>query len=503
MRCSGSSTARLGASTGILLAAVLTLSPAPAKAQVGEVVFAKGAATGQSQGAGVRFLGKGSKLQEGDVITTASRSFAIIRLADDSRITLRPNTVFALEKVEPAPEAEGASALLRLFKGGLRAITGLIAKRNRNAYRLATPTATIGIRGTDFEARLCDTDCAEEASAGRVAQAVSTRTAAGRVVNLRGTVDAEGEQGESRRLALGDAVFPGDIVQTARRSFAIIEYRDRSRMSLGTNSRLKIDGYNYDESRPAESRSVFSLLRGGLRVLTGLLSSGNRNAFRLRTKVATIGIRGTGFDLSCLGECEADSLPPADNPLGDGGADAGLSACQAGSAPADQGQDGLVTSVWDGSVSLNLASCTTNVAAGEVVAVSSEDALPARLDSVPGFMDNADTPPRPDQDDSVDPTALNPFAAQVPGEAPPPGLYVFMHDGETFIELENGERLNLAPGESGYAAGPGQPLQRLQGRPNISPTPNPFNFDDPSIQDVFQLFDDPNFDRQTGFQCLM
>ena len=47
-----------------------------------------------------------------------------------------------------------------LFKGGVRVVAGLIAKLFPNAARLTTPTDTVGIRGTDFDARLCGTDCA-------------------------------------------------------------------------------------------------------------------------------------------------------------------------------------------------------------------------------------------------------------------------------------------------------------------------------------------------------
>src|SRR5690606_19192386 len=57
-----------------------------------------------------------------------------------------------------AAEEEG-NALFRLLKGGFRAVTGLIGKENRDNYRVRTPVATIGIRGTDFEARFCQGDC--------------------------------------------------------------------------------------------------------------------------------------------------------------------------------------------------------------------------------------------------------------------------------------------------------------------------------------------------------
>src|SRR5450756_1844412 len=38
-----------------------------------------------------------------------------------------------------------------LFKGGFRAITGLIGKMNKANYRITTPASVIGVRGTDHE----------------------------------------------------------------------------------------------------------------------------------------------------------------------------------------------------------------------------------------------------------------------------------------------------------------------------------------------------------------
>ena len=39
---------------------------------------------------------------------------------------------------------------MQLFKGAMRSVSGLIGSRNRNAFALLAPQATIGIRGTDF-----------------------------------------------------------------------------------------------------------------------------------------------------------------------------------------------------------------------------------------------------------------------------------------------------------------------------------------------------------------
>ncbi|HEX5612413.1 MAG TPA: hypothetical protein VFX67_07150, partial [Burkholderiales bacterium] len=51
--------------------------------------------------------------------------------------------------------------LLSILKGGMRMVTGLIAKRNRDRIALRAPTATIGIRGTHFGALFCQGNCGD------------------------------------------------------------------------------------------------------------------------------------------------------------------------------------------------------------------------------------------------------------------------------------------------------------------------------------------------------
>ncbi|AXQ29784.1 hypothetical protein D0B54_14355 [Solimonas sp. K1W22B-7] len=59
----------------------------------------------------------------------------------------------------PTAAAPGSRAFFKLLKGGFRAVSGLIGKVDRNEYRVSTPVATIGIRGTDYLLVLCDEKC--------------------------------------------------------------------------------------------------------------------------------------------------------------------------------------------------------------------------------------------------------------------------------------------------------------------------------------------------------
>lgn len=101
-----------------------------------------------------------SPIEAGDRVRTGSASHTQIRLTDESIVSLRPETEFAFTDYRYGRKEDGAErALFRLLKGGLRTITGLVGRRNHQNYRLETPTATIGIRGTHYVLVLCQQNC--------------------------------------------------------------------------------------------------------------------------------------------------------------------------------------------------------------------------------------------------------------------------------------------------------------------------------------------------------
>lgn len=109
----------------------------------------------------VKALSEKSEIDAGDVVSTEKDSYARLKFSDGGEITLRPNTSMRIEGYHyDSNKPEEDNFVFSLVKGGLRSITGLVGKRgNRGAYRLNTPTATIGIRGTNYGALLCDDNC--------------------------------------------------------------------------------------------------------------------------------------------------------------------------------------------------------------------------------------------------------------------------------------------------------------------------------------------------------
>ncbi|MFP5305877.1 MAG: hypothetical protein ACLGI7_08645, partial [Gammaproteobacteria bacterium] len=73
-----------------------------------------------------------------------------------------------------APQPPQQQAVFRLLKGGFRAVSGLIGKADPEEYRVSTPVATIGIRGTDYWVIFCDAACASDpALAGSLPEGTS------------------------------------------------------------------------------------------------------------------------------------------------------------------------------------------------------------------------------------------------------------------------------------------------------------------------------------------
>ncbi|MFA6971965.1 MAG: FecR domain-containing protein [Gallionella sp.] len=115
-------------------------------------------------------------LEDNTTVTTGERSRAVLKFEDGQLIVLRSNSSFRINKYQyNAERVENSNIFFSLLKGGLRAVTGLIGERNKQAFKLSTPNATIGIRGTDFMVEL---QAEIEAMLGQVTQgSVSMQTA--------------------------------------------------------------------------------------------------------------------------------------------------------------------------------------------------------------------------------------------------------------------------------------------------------------------------------------
>jgi hypothetical protein len=128
---------------------------APLFAQQGYVHDVSGNVFGQFGSAQPARVEKGQTLAANTTVTTEAKSYAILKFEDGTVVLLKENTSFQVQSYSFNPKTpENSNAVFNLLKGGLRLVTGLVTSRNRDAMRVATPHATIGIRGTEFTAEL-------------------------------------------------------------------------------------------------------------------------------------------------------------------------------------------------------------------------------------------------------------------------------------------------------------------------------------------------------------
>ena len=145
----------------VLLSLLLFSTAAVAQDSAGMVVASRGEVIALANG-GSRELKQGDFIYVNDEILTSARSFAVLQFTDGAKVTVRPDSTMIIEQYLYAGNSED-EATLNLVSGGLRVITGAMAKTNPENYKVRTPVALMGVRGTEFSIQLCgDEVCAED-----------------------------------------------------------------------------------------------------------------------------------------------------------------------------------------------------------------------------------------------------------------------------------------------------------------------------------------------------
>lgn len=126
---------------------------------------------------------------------------------------------------------------------------------------------------------------------------ISYGAAAGRVDFAVGNVVANATDGSRRTLVKGAELFSGDTVLT-NDGQTQFRFSDGSIVSLQPGSEYRIVDYRFNGVADGTEKGFFSLLKGGLRTITGLVGKTSRDNYRVTTNVATIGIRGTEYSVT-------------------------------------------------------------------------------------------------------------------------------------------------------------------------------------------------------------
>ena len=176
----------------LLCSPVLAAAATDISAPAGTVVMVTGKGTIADTSGTVRAIVKGGVVYNGEIINSSAATYINIRFSDGGMTLLRPKSRFKVEDyrniqppssqgtaapASPSPTPSttaslqqlpdltpgpGSHAFFRLLKGGFRAVSGLIGRVEHDDYSVTTPVATIGIRGTDYIAVICDNACATD-----------------------------------------------------------------------------------------------------------------------------------------------------------------------------------------------------------------------------------------------------------------------------------------------------------------------------------------------------
>lgn len=187
------------------------------------------------------------------------------------------------------------------------------------------------------------------------AQAVEP-VAAGHITVVHGQVTINNGHGADQPAVVGAALHEGDVITTGAQAEMHAEMVDGGYLAARPEARIRIVAYHLSGSR--NDRSWLELVRGGMRFVTGWVARSNPPAYRLKTPLATIGIRGTDF--------EVQHLSPAD-----------------ASTPEEVGTHMLV---YEGTTTLATTAGDVEVPAGVAAFALSEQTPPRLHDTVPGFM---------------------------------------------------------------------------------------------------------------------
>jgi hypothetical protein len=142
------------AASPVFLAA-LCVAMSASGADIGQIKVSKGQVTIDREGRSLP-APVGTRLQTADVVKTGSDGSVGITMDDDSLLSAGPNSALSLDRYVFDPATRKGRFDASLNKGTLAVISGHIAKQAPDAMTVRTPTAILGVRGTEFAVSVND-----------------------------------------------------------------------------------------------------------------------------------------------------------------------------------------------------------------------------------------------------------------------------------------------------------------------------------------------------------
>ena len=133
-----------------ILLSLLLLFSLSAQASIGGVILHEG--TGQverSEDGSEVVTEKELDIFSDDIVKTGKGKTAI-QFVDDTRVDITEHSKLIIDAFVYDPETSTGSLSIKASLGTIRYASGLIAKNSKQNVKIQTPTATIGVRGTDF-----------------------------------------------------------------------------------------------------------------------------------------------------------------------------------------------------------------------------------------------------------------------------------------------------------------------------------------------------------------
>ena len=131
--------------------------------------------------------------------------------------------------------------------------------------------------------------------------------AQGTVTQLAGTLSVRKADGSVRILSQRSQIEAGDTVSSERDSYAQIRFTDGAQITLKPTTAVKVTSFKFAEDKPKEDSFAYTLVKGGLRAVTGTIGKRSPESYQLETATATVGIRGTTFSADdCVSERDND-----------------------------------------------------------------------------------------------------------------------------------------------------------------------------------------------------
>lgn len=196
----------------------------------------------------------------------------------------------------------------------------------------------------------------------------------GDVVQSRGETLAVGKDRVTRSLKAGSQVYLGDKLITGVDGFLRLRMIDKALLDLRCYSIMVIEDY---ELKEANRKSVFNLLQGSLRKVTGEIGKWKEDVYELRTPVAGVGVRGTEYALRVFQSKGCDGT-------------------------VDIADDGLYLKVIKGLVDVHSKKTKTAVAKGDTLYVKTPDSDHVKNVVQPGVLSPViEEPKKEPEDDSI------------------------------------------------------------------------------------------------------